>query len=214
MDEGEAAEAMLDAFDGLGLEVYDAHFSDRIESDGSGFVDRLGFAELYDFLREVHAEWIDGNANPPRVVIVAHSHGATWAHLAVALLEDVPIEYLVTLDGICLQWECEHTAGLEDWFDANGVTPPSGLASPCELWTVNDVDYDTKDVAFDNVAVNLEVHSNGLPVGDCCTNVRLDGTTTGIETFFAPESHGGVTLANSAAMNWVVDEIVTRETGP
>ena len=64
------------------------------------------------------------------------------------------------------------------------------------------------------MVVNLEVHSNGLPLGDCCTNVRLDGTTNGIETFFAPETHSNVTLKNSVSMSWVVDEIVARETSP
>jgi len=212
MDGGEATEALLSAFDNLGLDVLDAHFSDRVFADESGLADRLGFAEMVGFLKAVQAKWITGQAQPTRVVIVAHSHGATWAHLAVALLDEIPIEYLITLDGICLQWECEHTAGLAEWLAANGFAPPTDLTRPCELWTVGEVEYDTKDVAFDNVSINLEVHSNGFPLGDCCTNVRLDGTTDGIETFMAPESHSGVTLADSVSMAWVVDEIVARET--
>ena len=87
-----------------------------------------------------------------RIVLVAHSHGATWAHIACAELVHIPIEYVVTLDGICLQWSCAHDATVDSWVRRN--SPFSfDISQPCNNWPVvgSGAQFNTKDIAFRNV---------------------------------------------------------------
>lgn len=221
-DPGGAVEALVQTFTGLGLaDIEVAHFSDRfdeLDRDGDGRADELGFLQLLDAIEHVYENWIDGVADPARLVIVGHSHGATWAHIAVGVTPHVPVDYLVTLDGICFEWEPEHNQTISDWFAAQpGGNPfPWDISTPCDRWTIPGLSspLDTKDVPFDHVAWNLEVQGNTLLLQDCCDNRRLDGSTTGIETFPGPDGHSEVDEANSVSMAWVADRIVARETAP
>jgi hypothetical protein len=214
-DQGDAVEAVVAALEDLGLIVEAAHFADRIASpdlDGDGEPDNLeqfGFAELLATMQLVYDEWIDGVENPTKIVIVAHSHGATWAHIATSVMSHVPVSCLITLDGICFAWECEHSDVLADWVVANGLQPAWDISHPCDRWPIagTSMRYNTKDVAFDNVRVNLEVQSSDFLLSDCCYNLRLDGTTDGIDTYLSGEDHNGVRGVGSDAMTWVGDTI-------
>lgn len=210
---GEAVEAVVAAIEDLGLTVAVAHFSDRISApdlDGDGEPDnaeQFGFSELLDTMQAIHDVWIQGVAEPTKVVIVAHSHGATWAHIATSVMEHVPLSCLVTLDGICFAWECEHTDPLAAWVALNARQFSWDISRPCDAWTVASTLYNTKDVVFGSVLVNLEVQSADPFVSDCCDNVRLDGSIAGVATFTSGEDHNEVRDATGAAMTWVGDMI-------
>ncbi|HEX5135551.1 MAG TPA: hypothetical protein VFY93_01135 [Planctomycetota bacterium] len=212
-DPGDAIDAVVDAILDLGLTVEVGNFADRLlapDLDRDGQPDngeQYGFAELLATMQWVFDEWMDGVANPTKLVLVAHSHGATWAHMATSVMSHIPVSSLVTLDGICSFWECEHAEEVADWVAANGLVFAWDIAHPCDAWTVGAAVYNTKDVAFDNVAVNLEVQSADPFVSDCCDNVRLDGTSDGIATYTSGEDHNGVRGASSDAMTWVGDWI-------
>jgi hypothetical protein len=214
-DQGDAVEAVVAALEDLGLIVEAAHFADRIASpdlDGDGEPDnedQFGFAELLATMQLVYDEWIDGIEDPTKIVIVAHSHGATWAHIATSVMSHVPVSCLITLDGICFAWECEHADVLADWVVANGLQTAWDISQPCDRWSIPGMStpYNTKDVAFANVVLNLEVRSTDFLLSDCCDNLRLDGTTDGIDTYLSGEDHNGVRGAGSDAMTWVGDTI-------
>ena len=214
-DPGEAVDAVVAAIEDLGLTVEVAHFADRLSApdlDLDGQPDNLeqfGFSELLATMQEIHDAWIDGIDDPTRLVIVAHSHGATWAHVATSVMSHVPVSCLITLDGICFAWECEHADEVADWVTLNALQFPWDVAHPCDAWPIAGLSapYNTKDVAFDNVAVNLEVQSSDLFVSDCCDNLRLDGSSEGVRTLISAEDHNEVRLAPSAAMTWVGDMI-------
>lgn len=210
---GDAVDAVVAAIGDLGLTVAVGHFADRLSApdlDRDGQPDnaeQYGFSELLATMQWVFDEWMDGVANPTKLVIVAHSHGATWAHIATSVMSHVPVSCLVTLDGICSFWECEHAEEVAAFVAANALVFDWDIAHPCDAWQVGASVYNTKDIAFDNVATNLEVQSSDFFVSDCCDNVRLDGSTGGIATFLSGEDHNEVRNASGAAMTWVGDWI-------
>jgi len=212
-DPGDAVDAVVAAILDLGLTVEVAHFADRLSApdlnhDGQADNDeQYGFSELLATMQWVFDEWMDGVANPTKLVLVAHSHGATWAHVATSVMSHIPVSCVITLDGICAFWECEHAVKLTDWVAANALALPWNIAHPCDAWTVGAAVYNTKDIAFDNVVTNLEVQSSDVFLSDCCDNVRLDGTSDGIVTYVSGEDHNGVRGSSSDAMTWVSDWI-------
>jgi hypothetical protein len=219
-DAGEAAEAVALTFSNLGFSGLIGHYADIFESvdaDNDGITDdpeKRGFLDLVVLLQNINDNWIKGFDNPTRIVIVAHGHGAVWAHMVTSILSEVPIEYLITLDGTCELWECEFATEVADWLAANGDPYPWDIAGPCGLWPVQGQtgDYDTSDVVFSNVRYNLEVQSNDPDVRDEVDNRRLDGTRTDIDTFFsANEDHDDVRLVGSDALTWVDQRIRTIE---
>jgi hypothetical protein len=213
-DPGDAVEAVVGAILGLGLTVEVGAFSDRLlapDLNRDGLADnteQYGFEELLATMQWVFDQWMDGVANPTKLVIVAHSHGATWAHMATSVMSHIPVSCVVTLDGICSFWECEHTTEVADWVAANALVFTWDVSHPCDAWTVGAAVYSTKDIAFDNVVTNLEVESSDLFLSDCCDNVRLDGSSDGILTYVSGEDHNGVRSATSDAMTWVSDWIL------
>ncbi len=211
-DPGEAADRLREVFEDGGLELTEEHFADLLyppDANGDGVSDdpdKLAFVNLLDLLDWIYLNWIADYEDPTRIVLVAHSHGATWAHIAVSIRQHIPIAYLVTLDGICFYWECEHGEDVKDWMDNSGEQLAWDISEPCDAFSVpgRSERMSAKDVAFPNVEVNLEVRSSDFLVSDCCTNLRLDGSRSGIYTYDSPESHANVTLADSEAMDWVV----------
>jgi hypothetical protein len=214
-EQGEAVEAVVAAIEDLGLTVETAHFADRLASpdlDRNGVPDndeQFGFSELLATMQEIFDEWIDGIEDPTKIVIVAHSHGATWAHIATSVMNHVPVSCLITLDGICFAWECEHSDEVDAWINRNAFDAPWDIAHPCDRWPIAglSVPYNTKDVAFGSVEVNLEVQSSDLFISDCCDNRRLDGEQDGITTYLSGEDHNEVRKAGGDAMTWVGDMI-------
>ncbi|MHC4548092.1 MAG: hypothetical protein ACYTEZ_04880 [Planctomycetota bacterium] len=219
-DPGEAVAALADTFNGLGLSGVIANFADRLDGpdvNGDGIIDdpdQRGFLQLLELMQSVHDSWIAGFDNPTRVVIVAHSHGAVWAHMAVSLMRHVPVDYLITLDGVCDLWECEHGIAVADWMATQPGLFAWDFSRPCGRWPIpgQPDDFDTQDVVFDNVRVNLEVRSDDLIVRDGAENHRLDGSQTNVLIFVADgESHNDVRLQGSDALAWVSDRISAFE---
>jgi len=220
-DAGEATEAIAITLANLGFNGLIANYADifdGIDADGDGLVDdpeAQGFRQLLVLLQNIYDNWIAGFSNPTGIVIVAHDHGAVWAHMAASVMRHVPITYLITLDGICDLWECEHQTEVADWLAANGDPYDWDISSPCGLWPVTGRSeaFHTSDVVFDNVTFNLEVQSNDPGAfRDEIDNFRLDGTRNGIDTFFsANEDHHEVRLGTSDALTWIDQRIRTIE---
>ncbi|MEM8883770.1 MAG: hypothetical protein AAGD14_06875 [Planctomycetota bacterium] len=176
---------------------------------------RFGARQLIRDLEEIYETWVKDQAEPTRIVILAHSHGAVWAHNVIAALPDIPIDILVSIDGVTTQWESDHADSLTDWFNANGNPFAFDLRDVSDAWLVNSVARDTKDVAFDTIGVNIEVQSNDFLIFDDVDNLRIDGSETGIRRLFASgDDHGEVHEPGTEAMNFVIDEIVLALFGP
>lgn len=215
---GDAAGATFNDLVGRGYTVvqgdYTAAFR-NFDDTGNGLADRYGLQQLLADLEWVHANWIDGFLDPTRIVIVTHSHGAVWAHIAASLLPDVPIEVLVSLDGVCLQWEDDHAPSILDFYAEEGLNPfPWDISAPCDRWDVAGVAalQDTEDVVFANIALNLEVQSNGGIGGggveDLQDNHRKDGSQDGIRRFKSgSDDHTEVHDPGRGSYQWVLTEL-------
>ena len=220
-DPGEAADPLRQFFTDRGLDLVEEHYADLLyhtDANRDGVPDdpdKLGFVDLLALLDWIYLNWIADFEDPTRIVLVAHSHGTDWAHIAVSIRQHIPIAYLITLDGICLAWECEHSENVKDWMDASGEQFAWDISEPCDAFSIpgRSEPYSAKDVAFPNVEVNLEVRSSDFLLRDCCPNYRLNGSRSGIHTYDAAEGHSDVTLADSDAMAWVIGMLGELEDG-
>jgi len=206
-DPGDAAGAVAQVFLDLGFDVDVAHFADRYRGV-AGDPLRGGFLDLLATMQAVFDDWIDGVEDPTRLVLLCHSHGSNWAHIATSLLPQIPVDTLITLDGVCTSWECEHDSALPASFSWD-------IADACARWPVPGQAglLDTKDVVFPGVRVHIEVRSDDLFIRDDRADVRLDGTQRDLLSFFSVgESHARVHESGSAALAFVGDAI--RATAP
>ena len=183
--------------------------------DTSDFVS-FGFLHLLEDLRFIQNEWVEGVEEPTRVVLVGHSHGVVWNHIAAHMVPDLPIDVMVDYDGTSEAWDGIGPTGLtaDGWdqviLDYSAAT---GAVWPFEVWLARDaweVDgaaspVDIEDLVPPNVAVNLEIHSDGLLLFDEDANVRSDGSIDGIELFESFEGHDEVADPTSDATEWVLD---------
>lgn len=173
-----------------------------------------GFGALLADFEQIRGRWL-GGARPPRVVLLAHSHGVVWSHLLTRRHPEVPVALQIDLDGICVAWGGDYGAALRD-----APMLPDGLPAArgaCDKVTVKGRGVAYKDIVWPNVAHNLEVQSKrlpsrtgvsgGLPVNylfELSANLRLDGSASGIERFVsAREDHSAVTKPGSDALRWV-----------
>lgn len=173
-----------------------------------------GFEALLADFEQMNRGWLQAE-RPPRVVLLAHSHGVVWSHLLTRRYADVPIALQVDLDGLCLAWGSDYGAAIREV-----PAPPEGqpgARSACEKVSVNGRGVAYKDIVWPNVARNIEVQSKrlpsrtgvagGLPVNylfEWSSNLRLDGGAAGIDRFVsAREDHSAVTRPGSDAMTWV-----------
>ncbi len=209
---GDASRAVENAFFDAGRSTERADFFSSMYSyddDGDGDADRLGFVHLVATLEGVYDQWIRGFDNPTRIVIVAHSHGCVWAHIATSVAQHVPIDYLISLDANCLGWPSAYRPDITEYFNANGNRWWWDFRDPCDHWLIPGLDdaADTEDVVWPNVATNLEVRSNdGFGVSDWQINHRGDGSRTGVRTFDAPtDDHEEAHLPGYESMTWVLD---------
>lgn len=206
---GDAAEAISAAFQAGGRTVQRADFFASFYSyddTGDGTADRRGFLDLVNTLSSIQQQWISDFENPTRIVIVAHSHGCVWAHIATSVRPEVPIAYLVSLDGDCLYWETDYPPDITTYFAQYGNPFAWDIRDPCDHWLVSGAasPMDTEDVVWPNVAVNLEVRSNGI-VGDYQINYRTDGSRTNIYTHDSPtDDHEAVHDPSGESMPWVI----------
>ncbi|MDJ0521689.1 MAG: hypothetical protein QNJ90_06390 [Planctomycetota bacterium] len=211
---GGAAEAVEEAFRQAGYTTDAADFIASLYSyddDADGAADRRGFLELLAELDWIQENWIADFENPTRIVIVAHSHGCVWAHIAAGVRPDVPIAYLISLDGNCLLWEFDYPPDITAYFSANGNPWSWDIRDPCDRWDIPGLSgaADTEDVAWPNVDVNLEVRSNDpFGIEDVQLNYRPDGTRTRIDSFASvSDDHSGVHDPTGESMAWVLQRL-------
>ncbi|THF88701.1 hypothetical protein E7T09_05860 [Deinococcus sp. KSM4-11] len=214
-------DSVADVFSSAGFAVEVAGYASHpAASHTSPYLPRPqpGFeALLADFTR-LHDTWLK-QPQPPRIIVVAHSHGVTWAHLLTRTFPDVPITAQVDLDGMCVAWRPDYSAAVR-------ALPPTApqrtqMLDACDPIQIGGRKVPLKDVVWPNVAVNYEVQSKrlpartsasgGLPVNylfELSRNTRLDGTTSGIERFVSVrEDHSSITYPNSDAMAWVTTHL-------
>ena len=180
-----------------------------------------GFLGLLGVLEGVNTEWIGDFDNPTRLVVVAHSHGTVWAHIALREMPHVPVETLIDLDGESLGWESDSwafdtvgddwAAVIQDWTDDNDVEwqyPIWQASDEFEIPGLVDLQ-DVEDVVPDSVGLNIEVAGSWSVFGiqDAEPNHRFDGSTVGIIRQQFSEDHRQVTEPTSAALRWAGDEM-------
>jgi hypothetical protein len=177
-----------------------------------------GFLHLLEDLRWVDENWIQGRETPTRLVVLAHSHGAVWAHIALHLYPDVPVDVLVDLDADSKIWGSDTLPGLnsDGWdqvilqfTEATNAEWAFEIWQAADYWTVEDSDdlHDIEEIVPASVALNLEVRSDGLILFDDGPNLRLDGSNLGVSTFETNDGHEEVAWAYSEAMDWVLEEL-------
>jgi len=173
--------ALLSAIRSTGITAVEEDFvDDNSTSEGDGH------AGLLATMRWVRDNWVNGAARPTSVVIVAHSHGGTWAHEAIRSVPDLTITALVDLDTSSCGWSATHP------FDA------LFNLDPVSAYRVGDVWFDAEDVVWGNVAIALEVWSNESCIDpfanepyDDASNIRSNGTYDGLWHYDSNDSHRG-----------------------
>ena len=173
-----------------------------------------GFLSLVADLEYVKAEWISNFDNPTRVIIVAHSHGDVWAHIAANLV-DIPIDFLIDFDGESTCWENDTICGsfgdrwkkvIDEYRAEYGDPWPFDIAEAADHWSVPGVSQpqDIEELVPDWVSYNIEIHANGYTppiLNDDELNWRLDGSDWNILTFQSNEGHSDVYKPGSDAVN-------------
>jgi len=225
-------EALRGVFESRGESTNAWHYTDNLLSWGidengdselqTDEIFAFGFLSLLADMEFLHAECVDGYSNGSRIVVAAHSHGTVWAHSAVLLLDHVPVEYLIDLDGNALCWESDLACGFigdnwayvvgqyidEDqpdwWFD---------VSNPSDSWEVEGFDslVDLEDIAPPNARFNIEARANGALAFDNMDNYRFDGSRTGIYTGFFNDDHSSVTQPGAEPFEWVLDQLWALE---
>ena len=208
-DPGSAVDALKTFFDSRDVPVIDAHYGDRLLDTEH----EEGFLTLLERMETI-APILTMPGSSAKLILVAHSHGATWAHMATRALPDVEVSVLVSVDGVCFGWQLEHGLAVTGWTNRNPghryVTnwEPEELSAPCGAWTVQGRPRHTTDVTFASVGINLETRSADTPVfNDTEPNLRLDGARTGICTLPRAETHYQIHRIGSDGMTWVVDKL-------
>jgi hypothetical protein len=188
-----------------------------LPTEGRDLVDGWGFLTLLRELAEIRDRWIAGNPNPPRVIVVAHSHGNVWASLAMHLLWDVPIDVWVSLDAVSTGWEDDTSTLLvgDRWrSEILAYSSRFGIVWPWEVWRPTSVFRvggvsDLKDLVPPNVVLSLEVSGTQLisPITDMTPNVRNDGTYADIVSVQVDEVHEDLDDPDSYALFWVTTQL-------
>ena len=206
-----------------GYEVLLLDFADEfynwVSTSDPNHVFVYGFLDMLEEMAFIRDEWVSDFVDPTRVILVGHSHGTVWAHIAAFLMPDLPIDLLVDLDGESLGWE-GLVPGIpsvgDEWADVildysieNGVTWPFAIWDPANSISVPGLSQwqDIEDVVPDHVQLNVEVQSEDPVISDAEDNHRLDGSTTRIITGRTSEDHSELAEPNSDAVLWVKDVV-------
>lgn len=212
---------------GRSVEVY--AFTDNLQSYATpdGVPVAYGFLSLLETLSTIRRDWISAYDDPTRVIVVAHSHGTVWAHLALQVLaargEPIPVEYLVDIDAVSVGWEDDtFSVGVGDrWRDeilvyseARGLTWPFAIWHPVDAFAIPGVAgaQDIEDIVPESVSLNLESWSDGTSfVYDSEPNHRFDGSTRGVLFFFSGANHSTIHSPVSDAVTGAVATIEATE---
>ena len=152
-----------------------------------------GYRSAHADLERAVQDGVIGPDSSARVVLLGYSHGTQFAHLLAFEHPAVHFAASVLLDSICLGWDTDHAARLVATL-APGAGPWAA-AGPyhvgCDVLRIPGLvgHLDLGDVVPWNVARSLEVHSGGQVLGavrDVRSNVRPDGSRTGIEVLDLP----------------------------
>ncbi|WP_236516764.1 hypothetical protein [Sandaracinus amylolyticus] len=222
-------QAIIDLIEARGRSAGYAAFSDSLhdwENTSTGEVLAYGWLSMLAFLDFVRTEWIADFDNPTRVIVLGHSHGTVWAHLALMVLElegaPVPVDVLVDLDGVSIGWEDDLETGFvgDTWAsELIAYTERTGTSWPFEVWDAADSFFvpgvselqDVEEIVPNSVLANLEVWSSdgigSIGLRDAQPNWRRDGTMTNVFREQSVENHGDTAQPWSDAMRWVVDSI-------
>jgi len=154
------AQALETALEDAGLSVESFHASSFVETHYSYLSEQEepGYVDAEAFLVEAHRRYVARRSDPARILLLGHSHGAVWASLLAWSHPEIPITYLVSLDGVCTGWAGDHAGYLKQYFEDAGDYPePLGTAlEPC---AVEGQRYAVSDLVPTNVRYGLEVQS-------------------------------------------------------
>jgi hypothetical protein len=182
-----------------------------------------GYLEAQNYLSTVVQQWVEGFANPTRIVILAHSHGTVWASLLAWNNPKVRFDYFIYLDAICLAWPQDHmlnTQFFQSRFDAAGLRRPWPLnqdegATPCGAASVPGLGrLNINDVVPDNVGYALEVMSKNITSGNILVdndlNHRPNGGRKNVWSIKSvTDNHSDVSDPKSSSMGWVIGAVKT-----
>lgn len=224
LNSGGTLRAIAAPFLDRGLQVSSLAATDNFydEPVGAETPAAYGFLSLLARLEWVRDNLVADWDDPTRIVVVGHSHGTVWAHLALHVLEQegspVPVDVLVDLDAVSEGWEDKVSLGFGDAWGSviQDYTSRTGTVWPFEIW--NSADswvvpgdaglLDIEDIVPDSVTVNLEVwSSDGTAIRDRDPNIRLDGSTTGFARIQSVENHEGTVEPGSDSIEWVTEAI-------
>ncbi|RTR28993.1 hypothetical protein [Deinococcus radiophilus] len=214
---------LADAVSTAGYSVQVSGYTSSVrESFGSPRVspEQRGWPALRrDYVR-IRREWAD---DPPRLVLVGHSHGVPWLHQLVRQFPDQPVAALLDIDGVCGLWNLDHRAALME-LSAELRGQPD-IAQACQPLPPDErpggVRVGPKDLVPWNVERGLEVQSfKGAlvpePAGDYPINVfwdqhanlRPDGSRRGLTTGTSVlEGHSHLADSGSRGMRWLAGEL-------
>ena len=176
---------------------------------------QFGFMQMLTDFVEVRDVWIRDYQDATRIIILGHSHGVVWTHTLVRLRPDVPVDFLIDLDGDSTGWEDEGdplvqgdgwAPIIEQYTEANGVTWDFPIQNAVDAWQVAGIDepQDIEDIVPESVGWNLEVHGDSFALRDEDTNHRLDGSDLGIIVGDTREEHDTLDDRGSESMDWVI----------
>ena len=185
--------------------------------DNSDFVS-FGFLHLVTEMQFAQDMYVEGLEEPTRIVVLGHSHGVVWNHIALQLVPDLPVDLLIDLDGDSTGWDSVAPAGVaaDGWdqvilqYNATyGVTWPFEIWAAVDAWQIpgDDTLYDIEDLVPPNVAWNIEVWGSGQILFDADPNVRLGGTTEEIERFESVAGHDDIADPYSDAMEYILNRL-------
>lgn len=177
-----------------------------------------GYAALQSDFTQMKQQWFMG-PRPPRLILLGHSHGSVWLHHLIRNNPGVPVALQIDLDSNCTSWKLDHGASLRS-LNLNETYPALNTCDPFRVMPMNKAMLN-KDIAWPNVARNLEVQSKRLPsrtgpsggswinyAFEITRNVRPDGSRQGIEQLISTrEDHSHVTYPNSDAVRWVLGRV-------
>lgn len=180
-----------------------------------------GYLAAANVLERVKREWIDGQDDPTRLVLVAHSHGTQFMSLLAWDNPDLTFDYAIYLDAVCLTWDNAHRPWLQAVYGSVDAYPeplPHTGGAACDSLEVPGLGLkDISDIVPWNVTYGVEVLSGGMfipgLVADNDPNHRPDGSTglaTGLLGLKIGEQHLEVRSDRSAAINWVLQLIATN----
>jgi hypothetical protein len=184
-----------------------------------------GFLSLLNALRTARDVYVSDWDNPTRIIVVAHSHGTVWSHLALHVLESegapIPVDLLVDLDAVSNGWQAKAAFGFGDAWGAviQDYTIRTGVSWPFAPWNVVDAftvagvvgAQDIEDITPFSALNNLEVWAatSGLVPGapDRDVNHRVDGSTEGVLLFRSVQSHNGTAEPGSDSITTTADVV-------